>query len=341
MMIKLSDIAISLKNDFGASGNGIDDDTDSVRSFFNYLAINGGFGLVEPSEYNTLPIKIDGNLKSINIIGTGPDKCIFRNLSSSTFLSLVNCFDVNVFGVSIDCQYTKTKPITKMHGLVLASCIECSIHNCHVYDYFGTGILSYASNGDQNKKCKGLSIIDCVVKAEEAFKDWLSEPTETKKSKECNGVILADCDYSQIKGCRSEYISLFGIELKNNSKWNYVINCSAMNCKYGFGMGQETLDDTGCENNIVNGFMAENCYMGGILGKAKLNTISNFTVDFSDVPLSLIQNAFRFQLKSQFNSLSNLIVTGMLKGKGIIRYESGANNNTTQMTNCKKNRWRL
>lgn len=193
-MIKLSDIAISLKNDFGASGNGIDDDTDSVRSFFNYLAINGGFGLVEPSEYNTLPIKIDGNLKSINIIGTGPDKCIFRNLSSSTFLSLVNCFDVNVFGVSIDCQYTKTKPITKMHGLVLASCIECSIHNCHVYDYFGTGILSYASNGDQNKKCKGLSIIDCVVKAEEAFKDWLSEPTETKKSKECNGVILADCD---------------------------------------------------------------------------------------------------------------------------------------------------
>ena len=67
-----------------------------------------------------------------------------------------------------------------------------------------------------------------------------------------------------------------------------------------------------------------------------LNTISNFTVDFSDVPLSLIQNAFRFQLKSQFNSLSNLIVTGMLKGKGIIRYESGANNNTTQMTNCKK-----
>lgn len=76
--------------------------------------------------------------------------------------------------------------------------------------------------------------------------------------------------------------------------------------------------------------------MGGIIGKAKGNNIKNFIVDFNNVPERLIQNAFRFQLNSAYNSLDNLNVSGISKDRGIVRYESGASNNTVIIVNCKQ-----
>ncbi|EKS7814792.1 right-handed parallel beta-helix repeat-containing protein [Edwardsiella piscicida] len=323
---------VFLKKDFGATGNAVDDDTSSVHKFFNYLSTHGGIGVIEAGTYNTSAYKFNHDTKPLSILGEGPTQCLFKNLSHGTFLTFDRCSGVKISGLTLDCQYTKTK--VRMHGIALNTCMDSTIDNCHVYDYLGTGIIAYGSNTADGKKCSGIHVRDCLVQAEAAFKDWQNEPPESKKDKECNGVVLSDCENSKISGCRAVDISLFGIELKGHSIWNFVVNCAAKNCRYGFGMGQQTIDDTGCENNIVSDFLAQGCYMGGIVGKAKRNNMANFTVDFTGVPSNLAQNAFRFQLKSVFNSLDNLVVSGAANGIGMIRYESGASNNTAKITNC-------
>ncbi|EEV6842028.1 TPA: hypothetical protein ACYZ04_002984 [Escherichia coli] len=326
-----NEFCVYLKKDFGAKGDGETDDTLSVHNFLNYLAMNGGVGIVEPGVYNSGSYRLNNNNVSFSVIGSSPVDCLFKNLSGGSFFTFNQCSGIRIDGVSIDCQYTKSR--AKMHGLIFVSSTNCTVNNCCVYDYLGSGIIAYSNS---EEKCRKLIIKNCYTQAKTAYQEWQNASDENKKSKECNGIVLADCEYSKIIGCSAENISLFGIELKNYSTWNFVLNCSAKDCKYGFGMGQQTTDDTGCECNIISGFLAEDCYMGGIIGKAKGNNIKNFVVDFNNVPERLIQNAFRFQLNSSYNSLDNLNVLGISKDRGVVRYESGASNNTVTIVNCKQ-----
>lgn len=328
-----------LKRDYNAVGDGTTDDTEKVKSFFDYLANNGGTGIIEPGIYLCGSYTKDGNAKAFDIIGAGRNVSILKNKSANNFLTWKNCNEIRIKGLELDCQYTTIKPTgsNRKHGFVFVSCQNCSIEDSSVYDFVGTGFMAY-KDMESARQSINITFKNCVAQASQAFTDWKAATVKVEKDKkQCNGVILADCRDSMISECTAIDISLFGIELKNNSQWNKVLHNKAVGCVYGFGMGQQTTGDIGCEHNIVEGFQARKCYMGGFLGKAKRNIISDFEVDFSDMNAADIRNAFRFQLNSRFNSLNNILISGMPAGKVAILYESGADNNISTVSFCEKN----
>lgn len=117
-MIDFKGFCVYLKKDFGAKGDGETDDTSSVHDFLNHLAKNGGIGIVEPGVYNSGSYRLNNNNISFSVTGSSPVDCLFKNLSSGSFFTFKRCSGIRIDGISIDCQYTKTR--TKMHGLILS-----------------------------------------------------------------------------------------------------------------------------------------------------------------------------------------------------------------------------
>lgn len=330
---------VSLKADYNAVGDGRADDSQSIRNFFEHLATNGGTGIIEPGTYLTGAYTRNGNTHPFTVIGGGPNVSILKNKSAGNFLTWINCNNVHIKGVELDCSYTLYPPSGEdyKHGFKFSSCQNCSVEDSSVYDFVGTGFIAMQENASSRQPIN-ITFKNCVAQASNALMDWMAASTpELKRKKECNGMMLENCLESMIADCTAIDISLFGVELKNAAKWNKVLHNKAKNCVYGFGMGQQTEEDIGCEHNIVEGFQANGCYIGGILGKAKYNLISDFEVDFSGMVADNVRNAFRFQLSSRFNSLDNILISGMPAGKTAILYETGANNNVSTISFCEKN----
>lgn len=330
---------VSLKANYGAVGDGVADDTQKVRNFFEYLATNGGTGIIEPGTYLTSAYSRNGSNRPFTVIGGGSNVSILKNKSAGNFLTWTNCNNIHIKGVELDCTYTTFPPAGNnyKHGFKFSSCQNCSVEDSSVTDFVGTGFIAMQENTSSARPLN-ITFKNCVAQASRAFIDWAAASTqELKRKKECIGMMLVDCDYSTIQDCTATDMSLFGIELKNNAKWNKVLHNKAVTCVYGFGMGQQTTGDIGCEHNIVEGFQARKCYMGGLLGKAKYNLMSDFKVDFTGMATNNVRNAFRFQLNSRFNSLDNILISGMPAGKAAILYESGADNNVSIISFCEKN----
>lgn len=330
---------VSLKADYHAVGDGVADDTQKVRDFFEFLATNGGTGIIEPGTYLTGAYTRNGDARPFTVIGGGPNVSILKNKSEGNFLTWINCNNIHIKGLELDCSYTLFPPAGNnyKHGFKFASCQNCSVEDSSVYDFVGTGFMAMKESASSRQPIN-ITFKNCVAQASKAFTDWKNaDTTELKRKKECNGMMLDNCIESMIADCTALDMSLYGVELKNEAKWNKVLHNRAMNCVYGFGMGQQTEDDTGCEHNIVEGFQANLCYIGGILGKAKYNVISDFSVNFSGMAAASVRNAFRFQLASRFNSLDNILISGMPAGKIAILYETGANNNVSTISFCEKN----
>ncbi|WP_312226868.1 right-handed parallel beta-helix repeat-containing protein [Pseudescherichia sp.] len=330
---------VSLKADYNAVGDGSADDSQSVRNFFEYLADNGGTGIIEPGTYLTSAYTRNGRARPFTVIGGGPNVSILKNKSAGNFLTWINCSNIHIKSVRLDCSYTLYPPTGNnyKHGFKFSSCHNCSVEDSSVYDFVGTGFMAMQESASSSRP-DNIIFKNCVAQASKAFIDWAAaSTTELKRKKECVGMLLVDCDYSAIQDCTAIDMSLYGIELKNNAKWNKVLHNKAITCVYGFGMGQQTTGDIGCEHNIVEGFQAKGCFMGGILGKAKYNLMSDFRVDFTGMNTNNVRNAFRFQLNSRFNSLDNILISGMPAGKIAILYETGSNNNISAISFCEKN----
>lgn len=330
---------VSLKADYHAVGDGVADDTQKVRGFFNDLATNGGTGIIEPGIYLTSAYSKDGNARPFTVIGGGPNVSTLKNKSAGNFLTWKNCNNIHIKGLKLDCSYTLYPPTGNAykHGFKFSSCQNCSVEDSSVYDFVGTAFIAMQENASSRQPIN-ITFKSCYAQATKALMDWIAADTvQLKRKKECNGMLLDNCIESMIADCTAIDISLFGVELKNAAKWNKVLHNRAKNCVYGFGMGQQTEGDIGCEHNIVEGFQASGCYMGGLLGKAKYNLISDFKVDFYGMAVANVRNAFRFQLNSRFNSLDNILISGMPAGKAAILYELGANNNVSTISFCEKN----
>lgn len=332
-MNQQKDNSISLKHDYNAVGNGIADDTLALQNFFDYLVENGGTGIIEPGVYLSESHKISANKKSFRVEGDAAGGTTIKCLSGFTLLEFGNCDGVYIKNINLDCQYSKIAPIAgrRKHGLVFDTCNNCTVENCRAEDFLGTGFMAHAQTAPDTPRSNNIVFKNCHTQATQAFNDWLNmADQQAKKQLECNGVLLADCDHSQIIDCSAKDISLFGIEIKNYARWNTIANCDAINCVYGFGMGQQTTDEHGCENNTVNNIRTLACYMGGLLGKAKHNQLTDFSVDFTGQDPAMVRNVFRFQLNSYDNLLQGLTVKALPHGKSAIMYESGSRDNTTK-----------
>ncbi|PQQ24008.1 hypothetical protein [Photorhabdus hindustanensis] len=353
----------------------ITNDAAAIGKFLDYLADNGGIGEIESGTYTCNSYSRDSEKKPIKpfkLIGAGIGKTILKLSNKGSFLTWRNATGIHIEGITLDCQYSQYSPEeignTRIHGFVLCNCNDCSISHSKAIDFCGTGFMGYIDTKDKTdtetnpetdistnintdtlqpgEKYKGVFIRNCYAQATKAFNDYMDlknadnsgNAEELKKKlrkKECNGVLLSNYWYSGISDCTAEDISLFGIELKQNARWNKVINCKAINCQYGFGMGQQTdVKDIGCENNTVIGFKSIKCHHGGIIGKGKCNHINDMYIDFTDIIPDNLKNGFRLQLKSRFNTLSDIKINALQNGRPAIYYEKGANNNYVVISNC-------
>jgi Pectate lyase superfamily protein len=144
---KLSDI-VSIK-DFGAVGNGVDDDTTAIQNAINFVETNGGGSVYVPSGiYKITSSLIISGATSLNLFGTWSS--IIENKGTTDSIQIGNLTadqtnDVRISGIQIQGQSGTGNGIyiMRMHNMFVEKC----------------RVLNHGSNGIRLDGCYGTNIL--------------------------------------------------------------------------------------------------------------------------------------------------------------------------------------
>lgn len=316
---------VSIK-DFGAVGDGATNDTAAVHAFLDYLLLTGANGHVNSGTYLTdsyyRNLLIHGG-KSFTLTGDGPKNTRFKARQVANFFSWFNYTGLRISGIGLDCQRSVLG--NAGHGFVIYNGEDVVVEDCEALDFKGSGFIGYTDSDATAIVYRRVFFRKCYAKASAAL----------AAGEDCNGVLLSDYWYGGIIDCHAEDITSFGIELKQNSHYCHVADCSAKYCGIGFGMGQTTVGSDGCDKNIVSNFISRGCRQGGTIGEGTENLITGFLVDMFEVLAADQIDGFRFATDAARNTMRGFKSIGMRKPA--LRFSSGASGNTADLAQMSDN----
>ncbi|BAO49595.1 right handed beta helix region containing protein [Alphaentomopoxvirus acuprea] len=318
-----------LKLHFNAIGDGNADDTDSFYKFIKILSNNGGTGIIENGNYKIKLLKINCKKKIIIQGENKYDTCLIKN-TNGNFITVLESDHIEIKNITLKCEYSSKK--YKGHGICIVRSNNCVIDNCNVYDYLGSGIIAYTNS---TSIYKNIIIKNCYSNSKFAYMEYnnIYDKISNKRHLQCIGIIIADYYYSTIDNCRSEYNNFYGLELKQNGKYNRIINCYARYCAIGIGLGSSD-----CKSNdyasIYNNYI-KNCDIGIVIGKCNFIHISNINIIYT----TRLQNYNPIKIENGNNSnIENINIILYGKSSSVpLRIIGNANNNCINISNIYNN----
>lgn len=271
---------VSIK-DFGAVGDGLTNDTTAWKAFVNYLAANGGEGLLNKGTYLVDNWSLTLTLNSpFTIRGEGKDVSILKRRGSVTsgILGVTTGNYITFSDFTIDNNYTGD-PASASSGATLFfyKSSYITLQNIRFRKPWKTACLVYNDWQDtQLIKYGHIRIDGCDVFADSGAYSGYVGPS---------AFLLADVNDSQITNCYIENIGLYGYEFKNDCSRTLIDNCIAKNTYYPFyygGDGAHT--ELGyVKDSQISNCTAISCRSGFVAGLAWNNVVNGLVIDNSNI----------------------------------------------------------
>jgi hypothetical protein len=288
---------VSLTN-FGATGDGVTNDTDAVQDFFDYLAANGGIGLVPKGDYLvTSAISLTAPANGFVVIGAGNESLFkFRATSNVTFFSVVGANDITMEKFKIDAGYSDTG--FGSHGISFRNAQRCVWRDVFVYNYRNSAILTFVDADDTYGDCH---MINCKSDGNGyAQNGFLHE-----------GMLRSSIQHCSSKGFDQTGSPVYGLQLKNKSKYCWIDGGYVEGALGGIAFGGDgvTFGD-GPYKCWVRGVITKDCLDGAVLGKSSDCTVE-FYADQTNSPAPGVLTGYALNVAA-FNV--NLSCTVRIKG---------------------------
>lgn len=300
--------------EFGAAWDGVTNDTAALQAFINYLATNGGYGVLpEGAALITSSLTLPANSVPFTIKGVGDGTIIkmrnTTNSSTSTPLSFIAPTGVLIEDFMLDCGYSVTGVAS--HGFSFRDARDTVARKIHVKDHRNSAGLMFVSTEDE--QWANCHIIDCV---------------SDSGGHGQNGFLLEGMHYSSIQNPTVGPLDLtgspcIGIQLKNKCRHSYILGGTATGCKAGLAFGGDgaTFGD-GPHNCAIDAVITKDCLDGGIFGKSTDCWVS-YKADMTNSPVPTALEGHALNVAGSNTKLrAEVSIKGVQSGRTAIRVRS-------------------
>lgn len=309
MQDKARDI-VSVK-DFGASGNGVTDDTLSIQAGIDRVALVGGELYLPAGTYRVTGslTKTSGLGFSIRGAGEGVTTLVRATDFPGTVLNINQTSDVTVSELTIDCQHSVNP--NGNHGIAAFACPNLLIQNVTVTDYKNTAILVYSTgvSGTRNARVRNCTALGLNVAN--------------------NGILVGDIEESGIESCYVSGVTGspgYGLQIKNVALRCWIRNSYARDCVAGVAFGNDT-GILAVQDSVVSNCATYNCTTGLLTGYAQRNAVTGVWIDMNGI----VSNAIDLQNNSIYNVISGVYVRNLDTSRSCVRFRSGCSDNLVEI----------
>lgn len=146
---------------------------------------------------------------------------------------------------------------------------------------------------------------------------------------ECFGWILSDAHYSFASEIYSENalgtVTAMAHELKNDARWNNIIQLTARNSIYGLGYGQTTTGVNGAKFNIATSILSAACDRGAVISEGQRNLVVGMIHDTTDAPGAISGATVNLNGGAERNVFIGMMSNGGSSNTGVSITESPNN----------------
>lgn len=258
--------------DFGAVGDGTTSDQTAVQNFFNYLAANGGLGILGRRKRYKLTdqITLTSPTYGFMVQGCGPQsEFLLRASTAVSAFGFVAPHDIILQGFRIDVGFSGTGFGT--HGVSMRNAQRCTGRDLEVYDYSGSAGLTFVDADDTYGDCHW---INCDADGSgNAQNGWLHE-----------GMLRSSIQNCKARGFNPSGSPCVGLQLKNRCKYSWIDGGEVEGAKSGIAFGGDgTTFGDGPFNCWARGVITKNCLDGATIGKST-DCVVDFTADQTGSP---------------------------------------------------------
>lgn len=352
---KLRDYTISVK-DFGATGDGVTNDTTSIMAGIEHVAEYGGVLYFPAGTYCvTPPLQLLSATKAFALVGESRRSTIIKRTSTDNG-SLFNISGVNNFEIkSMQLDYNKdeypsSNPASAGHGIAISNGNNVKISDLHILDWVNSGVLVFHFPGlppPASAQEENNVIEDC-------FLDGGGNAN--------NGILFVDQFYSYIRNCTVTDLGQAGtpqsaLQFKNRCYRSHIVNCIADDARHGVAFGEEDVVGIAAEQCSVANVIVRNCVWGMYLGKTADSSFENINIDqqslgshgiemtdcvdntFMNIKMKDVQDAGAYAVKFGGTSSGNVVHFSKISSPAAIPeiglWEATSANNSVFVQNLK------
>ena len=242
--------------DFGAVGDGTTSDQTAVQAFFNYLAANGGLGILGRRKRYKLTdqITLTSPTYGFMVQGCGPQsEFLLRASTAVSAFGFVAPHDIILQGFRIDVGFSGTGFGT--HGVSMRNAQRCTGRDLEVYDYSGSAGLTFVDADDTYGDCHW---INCrAIGNSVGNNGWLHE-----------GMLRSSIQQCTTRGLNPSGSPGVGLQLKNRCKYSWISGGLAESCLIGIGLGGDGAGaGDGPYQCRIDGVTVKDCKDGAAISK--------------------------------------------------------------------------
>lgn len=254
---------------FGDIGAG--DDRPAMQAWLNYLAANGGTGVLDARTYAiSAPLVLDSPARSFEVRGAGRRQTMIL-MNSATLLTPLSI--TNPVGVTIRDFTIGGASAARLasHGFSFSNPVECLAERIRVVNYQNSAGLFFRR--DETEVAEGNHMRDCL-----ALGGGVAN----------NGFLIESCrkssiDDSWVYALNKDGSPSYGLQMKNSCQDSHIRGGGVRGAKAGVAFGSDTSGTKNTRATVSDVVVSDVTY--GFIGSNTTDSHVSLLVDYAGQPV--------------------------------------------------------